>query len=126
MGPCARAPRTSSPRLKTRSEALTDRRLLLALITPILLASCGGDAADEGAAPTGEVLEGTISDAMLPIDRVQSEPPLADPEAFQQAQSKAAAGGEVTAPSGDSGASDEEADSADEEPGAETLAPEAE
>jgi len=36
------------------------------------------------------VLEGTISDAMLPIDTVQSEPPLADPEAFAKAQSGAA------------------------------------
>ena len=46
-------------------------------------------ATDEGQA-TGEVLEGTVSDAMLPLDRVQSEPPLEDPEAFAEVQEKAA------------------------------------
>jgi hypothetical protein len=30
---------------------------------------------------TGEVLEGTISDQMLPLDQVRSEAPLADPTA---------------------------------------------
>jgi hypothetical protein len=55
-------------------------------VSPILalalLAACGRDApADEGRAASGEVLEGTISDAMLPLDRVRSQPPLAETEA---------------------------------------------
>jgi hypothetical protein len=68
---------------------MTDKRLFLALLPIALLAACTDEPADEGAA-TGEVLEGTVSDAMLPLDRVQSEPPLEDPEAFAEVQEKAA------------------------------------
>lgn len=48
----------------------------------LLLAACGGgDASTDGAvAEGGEVLEGTASDAMLPIATVTSQPPLAPPE----------------------------------------------
>ena len=56
------------------------KRLLLALCPVILLAACGEEApADDSRSASGEVLEGTISDAMLPLDRVQSEPPIEDP-----------------------------------------------
>jgi hypothetical protein len=68
---------------------MTDKRLFLALLPIALLAACNEEAVDEGQA-TGEVLEGTVSDAMLPLDRVQSEPPLEDPEAFAEVQEKAA------------------------------------
>ena len=68
---------------------MTDKRLVLALLPLVLLAGCDREPAEEGAA-TGEVLEGTVSDAMLPLDRVRSEPPLEDPEAFADAQSEAA------------------------------------
>ena len=68
---------------------MIDKRLFLALPALALLAGCGGEGADEGGAATGEVLEGTISDAMLPLDRVRSEPPLEDPEAFAEAQKEA-------------------------------------
>ena len=44
---------------------------LLAAALATLLAACNGDAPQEGEV-TGEVLEGTISDEMLPLDRVQS------------------------------------------------------
>ena len=70
---------------------MTDKRLSL-LLPLALLAACNDAPADGSRAASGEVLEGTISDAMLPLDRVQSEPPLEDPEAFAQAQSEAAAG----------------------------------
>jgi hypothetical protein len=53
-------------------------RLLAAATLAALLAACNGDAPEEGEA-TGEVLEGTISDEMLPLDQVRSEAPLADP-----------------------------------------------
>lgn len=47
----------------------------------LLLAACGGEApADEAVAGGGEVLEGTASDAMLPLATVTSQPPLAPPE----------------------------------------------
>lgn len=68
-----------------------DKRLFLALPAFALLAACGGESADQGQAVSGEVLEGTISDAMLPVDQVRSEAPLEDPEAFAAAQEKAGA-----------------------------------
>ena len=72
---------------------MTDKRLLLALPALALLAACGGNApATDGRAASGEVLEGTISDAMVPVDRVRSEPPLEDPEAFAKVRSKADGG----------------------------------
>ena len=72
---------------------MTVKRLLLALPALALLAACGGNAptGKDRRAASGEVLEGTISDEMLPVDRVRSEPPLEDPEAF--AKARAAAGG---------------------------------
>ena len=68
-------------------------RPILALALLLLLAACNDDApGDDSRAASGEVLEGTVSDAMLPVDRVQSEPPLEDPDAFAEAQEKAAEG----------------------------------
>ena len=70
---------------------MIDKRLLLALPAVALLAACGGSkpSGNDSRAASGEVLEGTISDDMLPVDRVRSEPPLEDPEAFAKARSKA-------------------------------------
>ncbi|HEY6816160.1 MAG TPA: hypothetical protein VI168_11515 [Croceibacterium sp.] len=70
---------------------MIDKRLFLALPALALLAGCGGDApaGDDSRAASGEVLEGTISDAMLPVDRVRSEPPLEDPEAHARVRSAA-------------------------------------
>jgi hypothetical protein len=47
----------------------------------LALASCGDDAADvepsgDGLTATGEVLEPTVSDAMIPTDQLRSSPPL--------------------------------------------------
>ncbi|WP_120076994.1 hypothetical protein [Aurantiacibacter odishensis] len=58
----------------------------LALAAPVLLAlsACGDDPAvdveNDGREASGEVLEGTISDEMLPLDQVRSQAPLAEPE----------------------------------------------
>ena len=70
---------------------MIDKRLLLALPALALLAACGGStpSGNDSRAASGEVLEGTISDDMVPVDRVRSEPPLEDPEAFAKARSKA-------------------------------------
>ncbi|KHL24414.1 hypothetical protein PK98_10190 [Croceibacterium mercuriale] len=55
-----------------------------------LLAACGGnEAADEPVAGGGEVLEGTASDAMLPLATVTSQPPLAPPEPDTSARAPA-------------------------------------
>lgn len=55
----------------------------------LLLAACGDEA--EEVAPTagedgeveGEVLQGTVSDAMLPLETVRSTAPSADPDALE-------------------------------------------
>lgn len=58
------------------------RNSVLVLLPFMLLAACGDDATsngevDDGTAAEGEVLGGTISDEMLPLDRLQSQsPPL--------------------------------------------------
>jgi len=91
---------------------MTDKRLFLAFAPLALLAACGEEPTDDGRAASGEVLEGTISDAMLPLDRVQSEPPLEDPEAFAEVQEKAAA----EAPDGGEGEDDAEAEPEPGEP----------
>jgi len=56
---------------------LNPSRLLAAALLVSALCACGDNDPAEGEA-TGEVLEGTISDEMLPLDRVRSEAPLAD------------------------------------------------
>jgi hypothetical protein len=69
---------------------MTDKRLILALAPLTIIAACSEEPTGDGRAASGEVLEGTISDAMLPLDRVRSEPPLEDPEAFAEVQEQAA------------------------------------
>jgi len=52
------------------------------LLAPLLLAltGCGlGDDSSGKDAAAGQVLPGTISDAMVPLDTVRSQPPLAPP-----------------------------------------------
>ena len=99
---------------------MSDKRLILALAPLALLAACNEDTpVDDGRSASGEVLEGTISDAMLPLDRVQSEPPLEDPDAFAEAQSEAdEAAGEATEDA-EGEAGDEEAAETDDAPAAE-------
>ena len=54
----------------------------MAVAAPLLLAlsACNDEpeveTQDDGREASGEVLEGTISDAMLPLDQVRSEAPL--------------------------------------------------
>lgn len=43
----------------------------------VLLAACGGDADNDQRTASGQVLEGSISDSMLPLETVRSQPPLA-------------------------------------------------
>jgi hypothetical protein len=78
-----------------------------------LLAACGEKApSNDSRSAQGEVLEGTISDAMLPVDRVRSEPPLEDPKAFAKVREGAeGAEGEGTPDGEASEAADGEATS---------------
>jgi hypothetical protein len=63
---------------------VADRRtptLIAGILPVLLLAACNGDSApDATATEVGEVLPGTISDDMLPLDTVTSQPPLMAPE----------------------------------------------
>ncbi|MFA7587413.1 MAG: hypothetical protein WCY11_14680 [Novosphingobium sp.] len=56
------------------------RFAMLAVVLPsaLSLAACKGEQAPAGkGVATSEVLEGSASDAMLPLDTVRSQPPLA-------------------------------------------------
>ena len=99
------------------------KRPILALPLLALLGACGEEApADDGRAASGEVLEGTISDAMLPVDRVRSEPPLEDPEAFAEARSEAAEGEAETTAEAEEGVEGEEPDAGESTPEATATA----
>ena len=52
----------------------------LALALALLAAACGDEAAapaEQGGAASGEVLAGSVSDAMIPLGQLESEAPLA-------------------------------------------------
>jgi len=54
----------------------------LALLLPlVLLAGCNKPSKNDERSASGEVLQGTISDDMLPLDKLKSEPPLLAPSA---------------------------------------------
>ena len=96
------------------------KRLLFALLPIALVAACKDEASNDSRSASGEVLEGTVSDAMLPVDRVRSEPPLEDPEAFAKVQEKADKDAAETA----DGEATEDGDSETDERATETPAPE--
>ena len=89
---------------------MTVKPLAVVLPAVALLAACGKSApTNDSRSASGEVLQGTISDAMLPVDQVRSEPPLEDPKAFAKAQTGAEGTQGGTAPEG---AASETADAA--------------
>ncbi|MFO6447954.1 hypothetical protein ACLBKU_12490 [Erythrobacter sp. NE805] len=53
----------------------------IAVLAPaLLLAACGEQAsapAEQGGEASGEILQGSVSDAMIPLDQLTSEAPLA-------------------------------------------------
>jgi hypothetical protein len=73
---------------------LSPSRLIAVSTFALALAACNGDTAEEGQA-AGQVLEGTISDQMLPVDQVRSEAPLADPTAARAVAARAGEGAEA-------------------------------
>ncbi|OCC25361.1 hypothetical protein MB02_01450 [Croceicoccus estronivorus] len=88
------------------------RRLILVLSPIVLLAACGDDESKQGDGRTaaGEVLEGSISDGMIPLDQLKSQAPLAEPEkaaatasdATDESESEPDADGAAQPASGDS------------------------
>jgi hypothetical protein len=91
-------------------------KLFAILPAVILLAACNGDRSPEAQASAdamaeGEVLGGTISDEMLPLDRLKSQsPPLkTEPkEGSSSADSSEPAAEEQDEPASAAGATDEE------------------
>ena len=56
--------------------------LALPLAAGLLLAGCSKEPADDkeaGRTASGEVLQGSISDAMIPYDQLRSQPPIEQP-----------------------------------------------
>ena len=63
------------------------------LILTAMLAGCGGnDAAPQGENAKGDVLEASVSDDMIPLDTVRSQPPLADGEEIAEGEEEAGEG----------------------------------
>lgn len=66
-------------------------RLTLIAALPLALVACQGDQKATGGTADGEILPGSTSDAMLPLDQLRSQPPLAPQnEAAKKAQRGAA------------------------------------
>lgn len=76
---------------------MSPSRLIAVATLAAVLTACNGDTAEEGQA-AGQVLEGTISDQMLPVDQVRSEAPLADPTAARRASTGGAEDNTAEAP----------------------------
>lgn len=51
-------------------------RYIAAIVMLASLAACGGNDAEQGGGASGEVLEGTISDDMIALEKVKSQAPL--------------------------------------------------
>lgn len=84
----------------------------LCLLLPLaLLAGCDKGARNDERSASGEVLQGTISDAMLPLDKIKTPPPLLAPS--EQATTPK---GAADAASGDAEATDATSGEADEAP----------
>ena len=97
-------------------------RTLITCLALAALASCGDDAAqddvEEMNSASGEVLEGTISDAMLPIDEVRSRAPQAEilPEGQGAGQAAGGAASDIAAPDTDAATSQAAEPASDADP----------
>jgi hypothetical protein len=80
---------------------LTRLRSLVLIVPLALLAGCHKSAENDKRSATGEVLEGTTSDAMIPLGQLTSQPPLLphqgkSPTTPEQAVDQGATGIDVT------------------------------
>lgn len=90
---------------------MTHSRSLSLLLPILLLAGCDKSAENDKRSASGEVLRGTASDAMLPLDKLQSKAPLLAPTARAKTADDAAdeASGETDAAETTSGAAEDTA-----------------
>lgn len=65
------------------------RGVFTALTLAVALTGCGGKSKEDGDS-SGQILEGSTSDAMLPLDQVRSQAPLAPQSGSGEKTSKAA------------------------------------
>jgi hypothetical protein len=72
-------------------------RLAVLAALPLALAACHKEKKDEARTAQGEILEGSASDAMLPLDTVRSQPPFAPETVASGKPGKGNAGGELEA-----------------------------
>lgn len=86
----------------------------------LALAACGSEPKPTGGSADGEILPGSASDAMLPLDTVRSQPPLAPKAADSgsgddtKAEPKKAAPKAAARPEASPAATPEAAETADE------------
>lgn len=111
--------------IKTGEFQTMARIAAIAMGTCLLAACDGGDTGSQASSgdATGEILEGTISDSMLPVDTVRSQPPLLQeaPTSESSGEDSGAAASDATAsPSADA---DAEASPDAQEASAEESAP---
>ncbi len=94
------------------------KRIGVVLPVVIALAACGSDpapTADGANTASGEVLEGSISDAMLPLDTVQSQSPPLEKKPTEAAGPEASAAEEPAGRSDEAEPAPEEEEPAPEE-----------
>jgi hypothetical protein len=98
--------------------------LLVFCALPLALAACKQEKKPaEARTAQGEILEGSASDAMLPLDTVRSQPPLA-PEATSSGKpGKEGSGNHASAEPGEAASAAAEAPAAIAPPPAATTAP---
>lgn len=84
---------------------LPSRPLVLALAPVLLLGACGKSSAPQaGSTASGEILPGSVSDAMLETDRSQAQAPLAPAAHSAATKVEASTSAEASDTPGDSGA----------------------
>jgi hypothetical protein len=86
-------------------------RLACLFLAPLALSACQGKESAAEATPPGEVLPASVSDAMLPLDTVRSQPPFAPQTeaAGKSTGGRASAGTVQPGSDGDSGAENADA-----------------
>jgi hypothetical protein len=76
-------------------------RLACLLLVSLALGACQGEEKPAETAPQGEVLPASVSDAMLPLDTVRSQPPFAPQTEVADRPARSTAGGGATEAAGD-------------------------